>query len=109
MKVALAAVSTLILASLLAACVSRQSPGTTAPATCSLPSHKPENLPASSPLPQRPAPPTSTPRSIQQLEPIPGRPGVYRPVNGGAPVDLRGIPSGLEVRDPYTGAIYIVP
>lgn len=109
MKVALAAVSTLILTSLLAACVSRQSPGTPAPAACSLPAHKPEHSPASSPPPQRPTPPTVSPGNIQQLEPIPGRPGVYQPVNGGAPVDLRGIPSGLEVRDPYTGATYIVP
>lgn len=110
MKVALAVISTLILASLLSGCASRQSSGAPAHAACSLPAHEPEDTHASNPPPQRPAPTRPTvPANIQQLKPIPGRPGIYQPVNGGAPVDLRGLPSGLEVRNPYTGETWIVP
>ncbi|MBN8709454.1 MAG: hypothetical protein J0I10_08745 [Verrucomicrobia bacterium] len=109
MKVALAVISTFILASLLSGCASRQSSAAPAHAACSLPAHKPADAPASSPPPQRPAPPPVAPGNIQQLQPIPGRPGIYQPVHGGAPIDLRGIPSGLEVRNPYTGETYIVP
>ena len=44
-------------------------------------------------------------------EPVPGKPGIvvspFAPEQGY--VDVRGLTSGMDVRDPYTGRIFVVP
>ena len=83
------------------------------------------------PTPNAPAPPTPTPTASQPVVrpasvpsdtknkkrdipygiPVPGKPGFvtspYAPKQG--LVDVRGFPSGTEVKDPYTGKIFLTP
>ena len=43
-------------------------------------------------------------------KPVPGRPGlVYSPFNTQKYIDVSDYPSGTEVRDPYSGKMFIVP
>jgi hypothetical protein len=42
-----------------------------------------------------------------KLKPIDGRPGFY--MAGDRMMDMRGFPSGTEVRDPDSGEIFLVP
>lgn len=81
------------------------------------------NIPPPTPSPNPPSPsPTArvassvppTQRSRADLPygvPVPNKPGFvtspYSP-NGGY-VDIRGYPSGIEVKDPYTGKIFLTP
>ena len=57
-------------------------------------------------------PPTKRPRRDMPYGiPVPGKPGFvtspYAPKSGY--VDVRGFPSGAEVKDPYTGKIFLTP
>jgi hypothetical protein len=83
------------------------------PAPAPLPTPTP-TVAASQPPPVRPAsaPPTkSAKRDIPYGIPIPNKPGFvtspYSPKAGY--VDVRGFPSGTEVKDPYSGKIFLTP
>lgn len=69
---------------------------------------------SSTQLPVRPAsapPIKNSKRDIPYGIPVPGRPGFvtspYSPKSGY--VDVRGFPSGTEVKDPYSGKIFLTP
>jgi hypothetical protein len=51
------------------------------------------------------------PQNIPYGTPVAGKPGFvmspYAPGNGY--VDVRGFPPGTEVKDPYTGKVFLVP
>lgn len=57
------------------------------------------------------APQSGTRRDLPYAVPVPGRPGFvtspYAPSSGY--VDVRGFASGAEVKDPYTGKIFLTP
>ena len=59
------------------------------------------------------APPQNknTKRDIPYAIPVPGKPGFvtspYSPKSGY--VDVRGFPSGTEVKDPYSGKVFLTP
>ena len=59
----------------------------------------------------KPAPESQAKPAPQYAVPVPGKPGFvtspYAPANGY--VDVRGFPKGAEVKDPYTGKIFLVP
>lgn len=79
--------------------------------------------PRPTPTPSTPSPtdfsatPTPAPTPTPQVQnysrgvPEPGKPGYVRsPYNPDSGlVDVRGIPPGTEVRDPYSGRIFLVP
>ncbi len=68
--------------------------------------------PAPMPTPTPPPPPVSVPKpEISYGIPVPGKQGfVTSPHSPNAGfVDVRGFPPGTEVKDPYTGKIFIVP
>lgn len=56
-------------------------------------------------------PPTKSRRDMPYGIPVPGKPGFvtspYAPKSGY--VDVRGFPSGTEVKDPYTGKVFLTP
>jgi hypothetical protein len=66
-----------------------------------------EDKPVSNPAPA-PSPRLGNP---EYGKPVPGKPGFvtspYAPAAG--LVDVRGFPPGTEVKDPYTGKIFLVP
>ncbi len=59
----------------------------------------------------KPPPPTAPVGNYEYGKPVPGKPGFvtspYAPYQGY--VDVRGFPPGTEVKDPYTGKIFLVP
>lgn len=71
---------------------------------------------ASTPAPDTSNPPTKPNPAVpvgspEYGKPVPGKPGFvtspYAPAAGY--VDVRGFPPGTEVKDPYTGKIFLVP
>lgn len=61
--------------------------------------------------PPTPAPPVPEKKDYQYGTAVPGKPGFvtspHAPYSGY--VDVRGFPPGTEVKDPYTGKIFLVP
>jgi len=55
--------------------------------------------------------PVAAPRDLPYGTPVPGKPGfVTSPHSASAGyVDVRGFPPGSEVKDPYSGKIFLVP
>lgn len=65
----------------------------------------------SNPFPTPTPVPVAPPRDIPYGTPVPGKPGfVTSPHSPSAGyVDVRGFPPGSEVKDPYSGKIFLVP
>ncbi len=65
------------------------------------------------PTPDNPPPPTQPtgPKNYEYGKPVPGKPGFvtspYAPSAGY--VDVRGFGPATEVKDPYTGKVFLVP
>jgi len=124
---ALLAFSTVTALVLLAACEPETkpslphhpTPGQTGPTPT--PSPTPPGIPTPSPTPgdatPTPSPTTATPTptpgttgSLPYGIPVPGKPGfVTSPFDQSGYVDVRGFAPNSEVRDPYSGKIFLVP
>ena len=65
----------------------------------------------SNPFPTPTPVPVAPPRDLPYGTPVPGKPGFvtspHSPSSGY--VDVRGFPPGSEVKDPYSGKIFLVP
>ena len=65
----------------------------------------------SNPFPTATPVPVAAPRDLPYGTPVPGKPGFvtspHSPTAGY--VDVRGFPPGSEVKDPYSGKIFLVP
>ena len=90
-------------------------PPSPTPIPAPTPTPTPTRVPMPVPLMVRSAarvPPTKRPRrDLPYGIPVPNKPGFvtspYAPKSGY--VDVRGFPSGTEVKDPYTGKIFLTP
>jgi len=92
-----------------------QTPDTTPPDTVpgggsiAPPPPPPDGNPSPSPGPN-PGAPTPATGNYPYGKPVPGQPGfVMSPYSSTGYVDVRGFPPGTEVKDPYTGKIFLVP
>lgn len=69
-------------------------------------------IPSPNPKPSATPPPASLPTpEISYGIPVPGKPGFVTSPHAPSAgfVDVRGFPPGTEVKDPYTGRIFLVP
>lgn len=84
---------------------------TPAPASVEESEPEPESTPAASAAPS--PTPTPAPTNVQNVPygtPVPGKAGfVESPFSSAGYVDVRGFPPGTEVKDPYSGKIFLVP
>jgi hypothetical protein len=85
-----------------------------------VPPEAPPAIPSATPIPTPTpvsarvagsVPPTKSRRDMPYGIPVPGKPGFvtspFAPKSGY--VDVRGFPSGTEVKDPYTGKVFLTP
>lgn len=70
-----------------------------------------ENTPPSHPIEPAVTPmPTPVVQDYPTASAVEGKPGfVKSPFGGAGIVDVRGYPPGTEVKDPYTGKVFLVP
>jgi hypothetical protein len=79
------------------------------------PNAPPENVPPQESTATAPPPPTAMATRAEKGDhpygiPVPGKPHVVEsPFSPGKYVDVEGFPPGTEVKDPYTGKIFLVP
>ena len=92
-------------------------PATPEPPKKTIPSED-QPTPSDTPAPPAPAPPADAPKEQPKAaaelpfgKPVPGKKGfVTSPYDGSAGIiDVRDIPPGTKVRDPYTGKVFRVP
>lgn len=93
---------------------SEQNPADYPPSPTATPPQSPTPTATQSQPPVRPAsapPQKNSKRDIPYAIPVPNKPGFvtspYSPKSGY--VDVRGFPSGTEVKDPYSGKIFLTP
>lgn len=82
------------------------------PSPTATPSAQPTPTPTQMPVRVASAPPTKNlRRDLPYAIPVPNKPGFvtspYAPKQG--IVDVRGFPSGTEVKDPYSGKVFLTP
>lgn len=81
------------------------------PPTPAPPSPAPSATSSQPPVRPASAPVKNSKRDIPYAIPVPGKPGFvtspYAPKAGY--VDVRGFPSGTEVKDPYSGKVFLTP
>jgi len=81
------------------------------PAPVPAPTSTPTATTSQPPVRPASAPPVRTKRDIPYAIPVPNKPGFvtspYAPKQG--LVDVRGFPSGTEVKDPYSGKTFLTP
>lgn len=75
------------------------------------PTYSPNDPAQAGPTPAQPPPPADPAPTIPQPGiRVPGNPNqVFAPGDQGRVIDISGLPSGMEVRDPETGQIFLVP
>jgi hypothetical protein len=68
----------------------------------------PTPSPTPKPVTLTPPPPPAV-RDIQVAKPVPGKPGFVTLPGSSGLIDVRGFSPGEQVKDPATGALFLVP
>ncbi len=77
-----------------------------------VPQITPVPMPTPTPTPKpitSTAPPPPAVRDIQVAKPVPGKPGFVTLPGSTGLIDVRGFSPGEQVKDPATGALFLVP